>query len=676
MEILYAGLREETLTWIEQQLKREVKFTSLLEETPAVAGSQGAFAKAGLLIIGEKISNPIRLAQEVYSQDRYLSILIINDKIQHQKIKQALLFTPFTGPTIHMVSNEGKQGLATVVEDQLLRTEQRRNYVKLKASVPTLTSPTAHQFERIKQQYVDKVLEEAPIGIILLNQHGIIQSFNHHAAQLLGKSEREVIGLALLAVFPPQSQSLLQDLLTQQEPATRKSILVYAHDPEERFVELTLAVLQLGDAVPYQIALLSEVTMQVRSRKAVEESAHRVALILESLPQIAWTTDQEGKITYLNSQWYLYTLDTPLEGESSQIKFDFQEYLHSEDVAPLLIAWQRCFNRGERFEHEYRLRRGSDRSYRWMLGRTVPLRDEAGNITMWVGTSTDIDDVKRGEQQLQSLNEQLAASNEELLAANEEIRATNEEVTASNEELSQANWQLQQANATLSRVNADLDTFVYTASHDLKAPILNIEGLLKALQRELGKDRPQVETIDQLYRLLYTSVDRFKVTISDLTDVARISKESQEDVSLVSIAQVLEEVTLDLAPQIREAGAQLERLLDCPPIQFSRKNLKSVLYNLLSNAVKYRSPERVPLVRITCLTQPDYLLLTVEDNGLGMDMRQEEKIFALFKRLHAHVEGTGIGLYIVKKIVENAGGKIEVESQVGAGSTFRVYFKR
>jgi signal transduction histidine kinase len=171
-------------------------------------------------------------------------------------------------------------------------------------------------------------------------------------------------------------------------------------------------------------------------------------------------------------------------------------------------------------------------------------------------------------------------------------------------------------------------------------------------------------------------VDRFKVTISDLTDVARISKESQEDVSLVSIAQVLEEVTLDLAPQIREAGAQLERLLDCPPIQFSRKNLKSVLYNLLSNAVKYRSSERVPLVRITCLTQPDYLLLTVEDNGLGMDMRQEEKIFALFKRLHAHVEGTGIGLYIVKKIVENAGGKIEVESQVGAGSTFRVYFKR
>ncbi len=97
---------------------------------------------------------------------------------------------------------------------------------------------------------------------------------------------------------------------------------------------------------------------------------------------------------------------------------------------------------------------------------------------------------------------------------------------------------------------------------------------------------------------------------------------------------------------------------------------------MLSNAIKYRSPEREPQVSITCLTQGDYHVLTVQDNGLGMDMRQEEKIFALFKRLHAHVEGTGIGLYIVKKILENAGGKIEVESQVGIGSTFKVYFKR
>jgi light-regulated signal transduction histidine kinase (bacteriophytochrome) len=135
-------------------------------------------------------------------------------------------------------------------------------------------------------------------------------------------------------------------------------------------------------------------------------------------------------------------------------------------------------------------------------------------------------------------------------------------------------------------------------------------------------------------------------------------------------------VLQDLEPQILQAGALIEMQLDCPQVYFSRKNLKSVLYNLLSNAVKYCSPDRPPHIRITCHAQEDQNVLTVEDNGLGMDMRHQDKIFALFKRLHNHVEGTGIGLYIVKKMVEDAEGRIEVESQAGAGSVFRVFFKQ
>ncbi len=158
--------------------------------------------------------------------------------------------------------------------------------------------------------------------------------------------------------------------------------------------------------------------------------------------------------------------------------------------------------------------------------------------------------------------------------------------------------------------------------------------------------------------------------------MARISKESTEDVASIPVQAVLEEVLEDLEPQIGQAGAQIAVQLDGEAVQFSRKNLKSILYNLLSNAVKYRSPNRQLRVRIACHKQEDYLVLVVEDNGLGMDMRQEEKIFALFKRLHAHVEGTGIGLYMVKKMLENDAGKIKVESQVDVGSAFKVYFKR
>ena len=114
--------------------------------------------------------------------------------------------------------------------------------------------------------------------------------------------------------------------------------------------------------------------------------------------------------------------------------------------------------------------------------------------------------------------------------------------------------------------------------------------------------------------------------------------------------------------------------LDCEVVPFSRKNLRSVLYNLLSNALKYRSPQRELVVQITCTRQTNYQVLSVQDNGMGLTSKQQEKLFGLFKRMHTHVEGSGIGLYMVKKIMENAGGKIEVESQLDVGSVFRVYF--
>jgi signal transduction histidine kinase len=196
------------------------------------------------------------------------------------------------------------------------------------------------------------------------------------------------------------------------------------------------------------------------------------------------------------------------------------------------------------------------------------------------------------------------------------------------------------------------------------------------MERQMNQQTRAEKNVQQIYQLLYGSVARFKSTIRDLTEVARAGKEIPEDADSIPLAGVLAEVRQDLAPQIAEAGARIEEQLHCSPVFFSKKNLKSVLYNLLSNAVKYRSPDRPLHVRITCYELQTHHVLSVEDNGLGMDMRQEEKIFALFKRLHNHVEGTGIGLYIVKKMLENAGGGIEVESQVGVGSTFRVYLKR
>jgi signal transduction histidine kinase len=252
----------------------------------------------------------------------------------------------------------------------------------------------------------------------------------------------------------------------------------------------------------------------------------------------------------------------------------------------------------------------------------------------------------------------------------------NEELTVMNEELQSANEELGEANLQLTRTNVDLDNFIYTASHDLKAPITNIEGLLLALKSELPT-ASQAGEVAYILGLMQDSVDRFKRTIEHLTEVSKLQKEHGQGATPVRLASVVENVCLDLAPLIKEVGAQLS--IDVPSfvtLTFSEKNLRSVVYNLLSNALKYHHPDRVPQVRLLSRSQDQFLVLEVQDNGLGLDLTREHELFTMFQRYHTHVEGSGIGLYMVKKIVENAGGRIEVESQLGYGSTFFIYFPR
>ena len=200
---------------------------------------------------------------------------------------------------------------------------------------------------------------------------------------------------------------------------------------------------------------------------------------------------------------------------------------------------------------------------------------------------------------------------------------------------------------------------------------------MEALLEQLPPESLQVAQIPYITGLIADSVQRFKRTIDHLTEITKLQKENNSDARLINIAEVIADVQLDLTPAIDAAQAQIKvDINSCLTISFSQKNLRSIIYNLLSNAIKYRSPQRTPVVQVHCYETEDYQVLSVQDNGLGMDLSEEYKIFAMFQRLHDHVEGTGIGLYMVKKIVENAGGKIEVESKVGVGSVFRIFFRR
>ena len=261
----------------------------------------------------------------------------------------------------------------------------------------------------------------------------------------------------------------------------------------------------------------------------------------------------------------------------------------------------------------------------------------------------------------------------ELMATRDELNVLNHKLES---EVVERTKELVNKNDELNKINNDLDSFIYTASHDLRAPISNIEGLFTALSDKLETQLLNDEETGKIYLLISQSLKRLKETISDLTEIAKIQKNINATIEAINIKRVIEDVKETIAPLIKETGAEITvELNNVSTIKFSKANFKSVLYNLISNAIKYHSPDRKAHVSVSGKLVEGYFLLEVKDNGLGIPRQHQEKLFRMFKRFHVHVEGTGIGLYIVKRIIDNAGGKIEVESEESVGTTFRVYFK-
>ena len=285
----------------------------------------------------------------------------------------------------------------------------------------------------------------------------------------------------------------------------------------------------------------------------------------------------------------------------------------------------------------------------------------------------EIAERERAQEALRIANEELETRvqerTEQLVAANQQLE---KEVAVRRE----AEIALQHKNLELRRSNNDLDNFVYCASHDLKAPVFNIEGLLNVLKEELPTPD---ETVNRLLQRLDRSVVQINRTVQDLTEVSGIQRENSVfTVGEAYLEQVLTEVELNIADNIERSQAIIQADFAAQPVlHINQKDLKSVFYNLLTNALKYKHPSRQPHVKISSGIEENFIFLSVTDNGIGIDLRgNEEKLFKLFKRLHDHVEGSGVGLYIVKRIVDNYEGSIAVSSVVGQGTTFTLRFPR
>ena len=231
----------------------------------------------------------------------------------------------------------------------------------------------------------------------------------------------------------------------------------------------------------------------------------------------------------------------------------------------------------------------------------------------------------------------------------------------------------------LEKLNASHETFIYSVSHDLKAPLANIEGLVKYLL-ELSTDRSDkdgqyYEEQRSIARLLEKSVKSMKDIIDELSEITKVENQYKEEAETVWLERIIDEVRLILNDQIINERVKIELDIKEPEVQFPRKSIRSIIFNLLSNAIKYRSPDREPLVRIKSERVEGHVQISVEDNGLGIAKGKIDLLFVPFSRLEKKVDGTGIGLYLVKKIIENEGGEIAIESKPGEGSIFTVYLK-
>ena len=224
----------------------------------------------------------------------------------------------------------------------------------------------------------------------------------------------------------------------------------------------------------------------------------------------------------------------------------------------------------------------------------------------------------------------------------------------------------------LEMLVSDHETLLDTISHDIKTPLTSL--LLTIYQlKQVSADRSK--SFLMLFGILENSIKKMKLIIKELTDAGKQKNKYQGEEELLDFENILEDVRLTLAVTIMQSGAKIKSEINVSEILYSRRKLRSIVYNLVNNAIKFQSPDRKPEILITTRREKNFIIITVKDNGIGIDKSKQKAVFLKYVRVANTVEGTGIGLYLINEIVNKSGGKIVLKSEPGKGSEFNVYLR-
>ncbi len=359
------------------------------------------------------------------------------------------------------------------------------------------------------------------------------------------------------------------------------------------------------------LGTLMDITDQKRTAQIIEENQRRFRLLAEAVPQFVWTADKLGQITYFNQALYDYSGYLPGQLYNN----DWLQIVHNDDREETITRWNEALAGGHAYRNEHRFRR-HDGEYRWQLSRGIPQKDANGDIQFWVGTSTDIDDLKKHEQQK--------------------------------------------------------DDFIKMASHELKTPVTSIKGYIQLLQKKHASDP------DQFLALSLATIDKqvSKLTklITDLLDMTKIETGGlQLHRESFLLADLVGETVQDMRTSTQTHTLVLEAH-DNPTVFADKDRIGQVINNLVTNAIKY-SPQ-ADRIEVSVWREDRTAIVSVRDFGIGIAPEDHEKIFERFYRVQGREEktypGFGIGLFIVSQIINDHQGKVWIESEKNKGAVFYI----
>lgn len=426
-------------------------------------------------------------------------------------------------------------------------------------------------------------------------------------------------------------------------------VRIHKVDGEARWIKSHGKIFMDENGEPLKmIGTIIDITNEREREDLLLGREQKFRMLADSVPQLIWTADAQGDFNYFNQSVYNYTgLD-----ESEMNKGGLLCFTHKEDKAKFMKLWSDSIDTGIDFSIEHRLLNTAG-EYRWHLSHASAQKDIMGNIQIWVGTSNDIQNQKTFTNELEKQVQERTA-------------------------------ELVQKNDDLVKMNIELRSFAYVSSHDLQEPLRKIQMFISRLN-ETEEHAFSKNTKDYFTRI-NVAANRMQALIVDLLDYSRTNTLDKVFMN-TNLEDLAQEVINDYKEVIDEKNAVIE-LFDLCEVKGIPFQLRQLFSNLIGNSLKFTKKGTAPHIVIKRANikekaineksknpDKDYCHISISDNGIGFDAEYETRIFEVFRRLHSNIEfqGTGIGLAIVKKIVENHEGTITAKGTKGKGAQFDIY---